>query len=320
MRGGCVLRTGCCNYIIKKSVTNREQKMTKYEMILSVYHTHSISVTAEKYNYTQSAISQAIKSFEQELGLPLFKRTKNGMLPISNTEEIIRELRTICDAENRIADIASNLTSLKNGYIHIGTIKSIAYNWLPSMVKNFSKKYPNIHFKISMGSSSQLHDKLDQNEVDCIFVSNYLLPDNLEFYPMDTDELMLLTARNHPLADKLKVNLTDIKDENYIYSEDGFDFEAGGIFEQNDIHPTVLYQLDDDVAVQKMVSDGMGISVLPKLLLSNPPFDICIRPFTEHYKRTLGVAYLKDSELNPATEAFLEYVKEWKSNKGEQRR
>lgn len=148
--------------------------MTKYEMILSVYHTHSISVTAEKYNYTQSAISQAIKSFEKELGLPLFKRTKNGMLPISNTEEIIRELRTICDAENRIADIASNLTSLKNGYIHIGTIKSIAYNWLPSMVKSFSKKNPNIHFKISMGSSSQLHDKLDQNEVDCIFVSNYL--------------------------------------------------------------------------------------------------------------------------------------------------
>lgn len=294
--------------------------MTKYEMILSVYHTHSISVTAEKYNYTQSAISQAIKSFEKELGLPLFKRTKNGMLPISNTEEIIRELRTICDAENRIADIASNLTSLKNGYIHIGTIKSIAYNWLPSMVKNFSKKYPNIHFKISMGSSSQLHDKLDQNEVDCIFVSNYLLPDNLEFYPMDTDELMLLTSRSHPLADKLKVNLADIKDENYIYSEDGFDFEAGGIFEQNNIHPTVLYQLDDDVAVQKMVSDGMGISVLPKLLLSTPPFDICIRPFTEHYKRTLGVAYLKDSELDPATEAFLEYVKEWKSNKGEQRR
>lgn len=288
--------------------------MTKYEMILSVYHTHSISVTAEKYNYTQSAISQAIKSFEKELGLPLFKRTKNGMLPISNTEEIIRELRTICDAENRIADIASNLTSLKNGYIHIGTIKSIAYNWLPSMVKNFSKKYPNIHFKISMGSSSQLHDKLDQNEVDCIFVSNYLLPDNLEFYPMDTDELMLLTSRSHPLADKLKVNLADIKDENYIYSEDGFDYEAGGIFEQNDIHPTVLYQLDDDVAVQKMVSDGMGISVLPKLLLSNPPFDICIRPFTEHYKRTLGVAYLKDSELDPATEAFLDYVKEWKSN------
>lgn len=288
--------------------------MTKYEMILSVYHTHSISVTAEKYNYTQSAISQAIKSFEKELGLPLFKRTKNGMLPISNTEEIIRELRTICDAENRIADIASNLTSLKNGYIHIGTIKSIAYNWLPSMVKNFSKKYPNIHFKISMGSSSQLHDKLDQNEVDCIFVSNYLLPDNLEFYPMDTDELMLLTSRSHPLADKLKVNLADIKDENYIYSEDGFDYEASGIFEQNDIHPTVLYQLDDDVAVQKMVSDGMGISVLPKLLLSNPPFDICIRPFTEHYKRTLGVAYLKDSELDPATEAFLDYVKEWKSN------
>lgn len=82
--------------------------MTKYEMILSVYHTHSISVTAEKYNYTQSAISQAIKSFEKELGLPLFKRTKNGMLPISNTEEIIRNCeqsamqRTVLRISHRI--------------------------------------------------------------------------------------------------------------------------------------------------------------------------------------------------------------------------
>lgn len=112
--------------------------MTKYEMILSVYHTHSISVTAEKYNYTQSAISQAIKSFEKELGLPLFKRTV-ACCQSQIQKKLSGNCRTICDAENRIADIASNLTSLKNGYIHIGTIKSIAYNWLPSMVKNFSK-------------------------------------------------------------------------------------------------------------------------------------------------------------------------------------
>ena len=43
--------------------------MTKYEMILSVYHTHSISVTAEKYNYTQSAISQATGIYEKEIDL-----------------------------------------------------------------------------------------------------------------------------------------------------------------------------------------------------------------------------------------------------------
>lgn len=285
--------------------------MTKYEIILSVYETRSISVTAEKYNYTQSAISQTIKNYEKELGMPIFKRTKNGMQLVSDAEGIIKALRTICECENQITRIANNLTSLEKGDIHIGSIKSIAYNWLPSAVKAFSELHPKIHFKISTDGSAEVLEKLKRNEVDCIFVSNYQIPDNFEFYPLGEDELMLLTSKDHELASKLRVNMGDIDGENYICSEDGFDYEAGEIMEEHDIHPRVLYHLDDDVAVQKMVADGLGISILPKLLLANPPFDICIRPFTEHYKRTLGVAYAKKVDLNPATAAFLEYVKTW---------
>lgn len=285
--------------------------MTKYEIVLSVYETQSISVTAEKYNYTQSAISQTIKNYEKELGMPIFKRTKSGMQLVPNAKEIINALREICESEKKITKIASNLTSLENGVIHIGSIKSIAYNWLTPVVKAFSEMYPNIHFKISTAGSAEVLDKLKQNEVDCIFTSNYQLPDNFEFYPLGEDELMLLTARDHRLANKLRVNIEDIDGENYICSEDGFDYETGEIMEEYDIHPQVLYHLDDDVAVQKMVADGLGVSILPKLLLANPPFDICIRPFTEHYKRILGVACMKKENLDPATAAFLEYIKEW---------
>ena len=90
----------------------------------------------------QSAISQAIKGFEKDLGLQLFKRSKHGMELMPNTEEIIEALKIICREENRITQIATNLTSLDSGYIRIGTIQSISYHWLPDILKNFFKGLP----------------------------------------------------------------------------------------------------------------------------------------------------------------------------------
>ena len=76
--------------------------MNKYEIILNVCETHSISKTASKLNYTQSAISQAIKSYEKELGFPIFKRSKHGMEPIPGTEDVFASLRIICQEEEKI--------------------------------------------------------------------------------------------------------------------------------------------------------------------------------------------------------------------------
>ena len=108
--------------------------MNKYEIILNVCETHSISKTAAQLNYTQSAISQAIKGYEKELGFPLFKRSKHGMELMPNTEEILESLKIICAEENRISQIAANLTSLDSGYIRIGTIQSVSYHWLPDIL------------------------------------------------------------------------------------------------------------------------------------------------------------------------------------------
>ena len=91
--------------------------MGKYEIILSVCETRSISKTAQELQYTQSAISQAIKSFEKELGFKIFYRSRQGMELKPNTEEIINSLRIICGEQKHIRQIAADLTSLDFGYI-----------------------------------------------------------------------------------------------------------------------------------------------------------------------------------------------------------
>ena len=142
--------------------------MNKYEIILDVCETHSISKTAEKLNYTQSAISQAIRSYEKELGFPLFKRSKSGMDLLLGTEEIIESLRIICREEQQINRLAARLNGLDTGYIRIGTIQSIAYHWLPDILKEFSSVYPNINFELTVDGFSGLKERpTDSNDNQC---------------------------------------------------------------------------------------------------------------------------------------------------------
>lgn len=291
--------------------------MNKYEIILNVCETHSISKTAAKLNYTQSAISQTIKNFEKELGFPLFSRSKHGMELKANTEEIIDSLRIICKEENRIAQIASALTSLDSGYIRIGTIQSISYHWLPDILKHFSELYPNIRFELTVNGFNELKSEINAGRLDCIFVSSYSVP-GLPFIPIGNDELLLATPKGHRLAEKLTVSLADINGEDFILSADGLEYETGKIFELNNIKPKIRYQINEDFAALKMVEQGFGITILPRLLLYNAPFDVCIRSFTEHHSRVLGVAHSGAESPTLTTMKFLDFVKEW-SEKAEGR-
>nr|WP_317283821.1 LysR family transcriptional regulator [uncultured Sellimonas sp.] len=284
--------------------------MNKYQTILSVCETHSISKTASLLNYTQSAVSQAIKNFEKELGVELFIRSKNGMELKPDMTEIIKSLRVICEEEKHIFSIAASLTNLDSGFIRVGTIQSISYHWLPGIIKEFSALYPNIRFQVTIGGFDELKAKLHANELDCIFVSGFSVPE-FPFFPLGNDELMLVTPIGHPLSEHLSVSLSSINNYDFILSSDGLDYETGKIFELNHISPHVRYQLNEDFATLKMVEQGFGITILPKLLLKDAPFQVCVRSFTEHYSRTLGIAFPSGSTLSHAVLKFRNFSREW---------
>ena len=284
--------------------------MGKYEILLSVCETRSISKTAQNLHYTQSAVSQAIKAFEKELGIQLFHRSRNGMEPMPNTEGIWEALRAICREQEHISRIARDLTSLERGSIRIGSIQSISYHWLPDILKEFSEMYPAIRFEMTVNGFQELEQKLRAKELDCIFVSRYAVPE-LPFVPMGKDELMLVTPLGHPLAEKEEISLSDIDRQNFILSSDGLDYETGKIFELNGISPRIQYRLNEDFATLKMVEKGFGITILPRLLLRQAPFRVCVRSFAEHYSRTLGIACSQEVAPTTATLKFVDFVKDW---------
>lgn len=261
--------------------------MNKHNVIKTVYEMKSISCAANKLNYTQSAVSQIIKGFEKEVGVKIFKRSKSGVELMPNAEEIMKCIIEICDLEEKINNISDNLTSLDTGYIRIGTIQSIAYNWLPEILDRFSKDYPNISFDIVVDKFDELVKKVKSNQLDIIFVSEYSVPD-MNFVKLYIDELVLITPVKHKLSSQITVPISKLKDEKFILSADGLSYETGIIFNRNGIDPEIKYKVNEDFTVIKLVESGFGVAILPKLLLENTPFNVSIRNFSEHYNRVLG--------------------------------
>lgn len=283
--------------------------MNKHNVIKTVYEMKSISCAANKLNYTQSAVSQIIKGFEKEVGIKIFKRSKSGVELMPNAEEIMKCIIEICDLEEKISNISDHLTSLDTGYIRIGTIQSIAYNWLPEILDRFSKDYPNISFDIVVDKFDELVKKIKSNQLDIIFVSEYSVPD-MNFVKLYVDELVLITPVQHKLSSQITVPISKLKDEKFILSADGLNYETGIIFNRNGINPEIKYKVNEDFTVIKLVESGFGVAILPKLLLENTPFNVSVRNFSEHYNRVLGVAYSKDIELTSLVEMFINYVKD----------
>ena len=116
---------------------------------------------------------------------------------------------------------------------------------------------------------------------------------------------MLVLPAGHPLSEKISVLLEDIREENFILSSDGLDYETGKIFKSNHISPKVQYQLNEDFATLKMVEQGFGVTILPRLLLEQAPFRVCVRPFDAHYTRgRWGVAWSDADNPAPAMRKF----------------
>ena len=74
------------------------------------------------------------------------------------------------------------------------------------------------------------------------------------------------------------------------------------------VHPDIRFTTREDFAIMAMVEKGMGISILPDLILQRVPYKIEIRPLKEPYYRSIGLAMKNRKNLTPAVQKFIEYL------------
>ena len=113
---------------------------------------------------------------------------------------------------------------------------------------------------------------------------------------------------NHPLAQKEKIDIHDLEDQPFLLLEHGGKTEVSDLLERDHVHPDVRFTTWEDFAIMAMAEKGLGIGILPDMILQRIPYKLEIRSLKVPYYREIGLAMKNRNRLTPATQKFIEYL------------
>lgn len=278
-------------------------KTSRYEVFLKIVETKSLTRTAAYFGCTQSAVSQLVKALETELGVSLLVRSKNGVRLTAEGEYLLPSMRQIVAGERNVFERSLELQNLNAGLIRIGIFTSLSCQWLPPYLKRFREEYPNIGFELLQGDVTQISDWLRNGTVDVGFMTD---PESDEFYFREllADRMNIVLPPEHPLAGG-PVSLEQLRDETFVLLESGYSQITEKMFKSAGMLPKQQYTVKDDYTVMSMVESGLGVSLLPELMLQRTPYKMYTCPTEPAFHRHLGVSWLKKEQNSVAVNKFV---------------
>jgi DNA-binding transcriptional LysR family regulator len=287
----------------------------KYIGFVKAVEYGSFTRAAEALNYTQSGISRMVSDLEAEWGVALLERGKTGVSLTSDGLELFPILQRICNDQQLLEAQVDNLHDLQSGLIRIGTFSSVATHWLPNMIKRFQKDYPKIKFELLLGDYIEIESWIHEGRVDFGFLR---LPTSIELetIPLEQDRLLVVLPNDHPFAGCEKFPMKELENNPFILLEKGSNAEISRIFERYHLTMQVHLSTWDDYAIMSMVENGLGISILPELILQRIPYNIVIKELEEPAYRSIGIALRDQKSTSLAVRRFLEYLPYRKSAVG----
>ncbi|MFB5674479.1 LysR substrate-binding domain-containing protein [Paenibacillus terreus] len=279
----------------------------KYEILLKVVETGSLTKAAERLNLTQSAVSHAIASLEGELELQLLHRERSGVRLTQEGERLWGYMQDMVHLQGKLLQEADLIKGLETGVVTIGTFTSVSMHWLPDIIKNFQDQYPLIDIKLRDGDYQEIESWIAKGTVDFGFV-NLPAAQGLEQIELKQDQLLCITPSNHKLSGEEYITLDHITEEPFIMPAKGCDTDVRKWFSSQRETPNVRFELEDDHAIIAMVRSGLGISILPGTILADCPSGICVRPLAPKAHRTIGLAALSFKKGSPAAAKAISFI------------
>jgi len=125
---------------------------------------------------------------------------------------------------------------------------------------------------------------------------------------LEQDRLLAVLPKNHPLTDCERFPVKALCDYPFMLLEKGAKAEVSEIFERNGITPKVHFMTWDDYAIMSMVESGLGVSILPELILQRIPYKIAIKELDIPAYRKIGFAMRDKKSASLAVKRFLDYL------------
>ena len=245
----------------------RKMLSNKLYTFVEVATSGNVSLAAKKLNLTQPAVSQQIRSLEQELNTKLYVRSEKGII-LTNTGEIVYKYA------NRITNLYNSMQEEVKGAkkqsrkLVIGVTQTIEFSIVSEILAEFCVRNKGTHIKIISDTIKNLYTKLKLYEVDLIIVSgNSNMDSKFNRILLSTDYLVYVVGKNDPLANKSMISINKLREQGLILRTKGSStrelFEAClESLNDNIANYNVILEVDNIATIKSLVEHGFGSTVL----------------------------------------------------------
>ena len=239
------------------------------EIFLELMQTGNVTRAADNLFTTQSAVTKRIQRMEEDLGCPLFIRTKRGMLPTAQAEHILPAMSGISRSLQDMRSYTSCSQGEISGSVRLGSSINYAHYRLAPLLKDFMEAYPRVDVSVTTGQSAHLFKLLSDGQLSLVILrGDFAWNDGC--IRLGSEPVCLVRSRADHNKDLSEIPFIRRK------SDPGFEAQMHRWITEHGIRikPASL-EINDISACLAMVAAGIGWTILPEICLSG--FDgICL--------------------------------------------
>lgn len=260
--------------------------LQQLEYIVAVDVYRHFSKAAEACYITQPTLSMMIQKLEEELGITIFDRGKQPVIPTEAGGEIIAKARAVLKDCEEIKELASSLKGELRGELRIGIIPTVAPYLLPIFLSGFLKKYPKIKVKISELTTDLIVEKLERNLLDVGILATPLDNPAVLEQPLYKEEFVVYASTKEKVLNKKYLLAEDINIHHLWLLEEGHCLRSQilklcELKKKDELSTNLEYAAGSIDSLVKMIDQNEGITILPYLaaITLNAKQKKCIREF-----------------------------------------
>ncbi len=270
---------------------------------------------AKRLAISQPPLSASLKQLEQTLGYPLMVRTKKSVQLTPAGTVFAAQARRILEQLGAATAMARQVAFGTAGTISVGFVPSMLFRGLPALLRRFEEAYPDVTLTLCERNTAHQIAEVLGHRVDVGFIHSVPLPDGLDEYRMEPERLVCCVPRSHRLAGRSRIDVKTLAGEKVILFSRAFAPQYHdrivAILKASGIEPFLGYDVQHWLTVLALVSQGLGVSLVPRSLALTGLGDVSFLDISARdAEHTVSLVWHRDA-TNEVTALFVDFVRDF---------
>ncbi len=221
---------------------------------------------------SQSGLSAAIRSLEDELGTSLFTRTTRRVEPTDAGLSLLPFARSMLAQATAARDAVVQATRELSGTLRVGSEQCLGVVDVPTLLERFHRRFPQVEIHFTQAGSHDLLAQVREGDLDVAFVATTDHLGALSQRVLGTEPLVLLCPPEHPLASSGRFEWADLTGEDFIDFHDSWGARpvTDATCDAQGVRRRVRFTVNDVHTLIDLVDRGLGVALVPRHVAAKP--------------------------------------------------